>query len=139
MANAKILLVDDDPDIVDAMKLVLEANGYDVVSAGSAEEGLAMIPQSKPDLAVLDVMMEHDTAGFHMAYQIKNPPAGSELATVCPIPVLMVTGIGKIKGMKFAPESDGDFLPVDSFVEKPIQPAVLLEQISSLLRSPAGE
>ncbi len=139
MAKAKILLVDDDPDIVDAMQLVLEGNGYEVVSAGSAEEGLDAVVTQKPDMVVLDVMMEHDTVGFHMAYQIKSPPAGSELAAVCPLPILMVTGIGKIKGMKFAPEADGEFLPVDSFVEKPIQPTVLLEQIASLLRQPVDK
>ena len=133
MAKSKILLVDDDPDIVDAMQLVLEANDYDVVTANSAQSGLDMIVREKPDLVVLDVMMEHDTDGFHVAYKIKNPPEGSELAKVCPLPILMVTGIGRVKGMKFSPGVDGDYLPVDSFVDKPIQPSVLLEQIALLL------
>ena len=135
MAKAKILLVDDDPDIVDAMQLVLEANDYEVVSANSAQSALEAIVREKPDLIVLDVMMERDTDGFHVAYKIKNPPPDSDLAKVCPLPILMVTAIGKVKGMRFSPERDEDYLPVDAYVEKPIQPAVLLEKIRTLLEA----
>lgn len=138
MARAKILIVDDDPDIVDAMKLVLEANDYEVVSAYSAETGLDAVVREEPDLIVLDVMMEKDTDGFHVAYKIKNPPADSELARVCPIPILMLTAISKMKRMKFSPERDAEFLPVDAFVEKPIQPSVLLSRIGALLEEKAG-
>ena len=133
MARAKILIVDDDPDIVDAMKLVLEANEYAVVVAHSAQDGLDAVERDEPDLVVLDVMMERDTDGFHVAYKIKNPPPNSDLAKVCPIPILMVTAISKLKGMSFSPDHDQDYLPVDAFVEKPIQPAVLLARISALL------
>jgi CheY-like chemotaxis protein len=133
MARAKILIVDDDPDIVDAMRLVLEANDYAVACAYSAQDGLDAVVREKPDLMVLDVMMERDTDGFHVAYKIKNAPADSELAKVCPIPILMVTAISKLKGMSFSPSQDQNYLPVDAFVQKPIQPAVLLDRIGELL------
>jgi len=138
MAKAKILIVDDDPDIVDAMQLVLEANDYEVASANSAQTGLDAVVRERPDLVVLDVMMDRDTDGFHVAYKIKNPPVGSDLEKICPLPILMVTAIGKVKGMRFSPDQDQDYLPVDAFVEKPIQPAVLLERISSLLELKTG-
>jgi len=139
MAKAKILLVDDDPDIVDAMQLVLEANDYEVVTANSADTGLRAVEREKPDLVVLDVMMDRDTDGFHVAYQIKNPHPGTELAKTCPLPVLMVTAIGRAKGMKFSPQKDAEYLPVDEYVEKPIQPAVLLEKIRALLEAKAKQ
>ena len=138
MAKAKVLLVDDDPDIVEAMQLVLTANDYDVVTANSAGTGLDAVVREKPDVMVLDVMMEKDTDGFHVAYTVKNPPEGSELADVCPIPILMVTAISRMKGMKFSPDKDEDYLPVDAYVEKPIQPAVLLEKIGELIGTNAG-
>ena len=133
MAKAKILIVDDDPDIVEAMRLPLEANDYEVVTASNGGEGLQRVKEEEPELIILDVMMESDTAGFQFSYTLRNPDPGSEYAQYTRIPILMLSGIGLRKGMSFSPEVDRDFLPVDDFVEKPVQPSVLLAKIEELL------
>ena len=133
MVKAKILIVDDDPDIVEAMRLPLEANDYEVVTAPTGKEGLQMVKEEEPHLIIVDVMMESDTAGFQFSYQLRNPDPKSEYAHYAKIPILMLSGVSVRKGMRFSPETDQDFLPVDDFVEKPVQPTVLLQKIEKLL------
>jgi CheY-like chemotaxis protein len=133
MANPKILVVDDDPDIVETTKIVLEANGYQVATASSGPECLAKIKEVNPDLIILDVMMNSLTEGFQVTYQLRNPGADKEYAQYSRIPILMITGIRKETQMNIHPEKAGEFLPVDDFVEKPIQSAVLLEKVKKLL------
>ncbi len=133
MANHKILIIDDDPDIVEAMRMPLEANGYNVITASNGTEGLQRAKEELPDLIILDVMMETDTAGFHVAYELRSKGPGSEYKSCRNIPILMITAISKHKGMNFSPEKDDTFLPVDGFVEKPVQPKDLLKITSELL------
>lgn len=129
MASQKktILVVDDDPDVVEVIRTVLESAGYFVESAFDGDSGLAKMRAKKPDLVILDVMMRRETEGFHVSYAIKNDP---ELAK---IPILMLTAIGEKTGMKFSPEKDGEYLPVEAFVEKPIEPKDLLARVEKLL------
>ncbi len=132
----KILIVDDDPDIVEAMRMVLEAQNFEVHSAINGTEGLRKIKQVTPDLVILDVMMDQLTEGFQVTYTLKNAAPGSEYAPFAKIPILMLTAIGKETHMKFNPETDNEFLPVEAFLEKPVQPKMLIEKVRSLL-SPA--
>ncbi|MFH1007517.1 MAG: response regulator [Candidatus Latescibacterota bacterium] len=131
MANNRILIVDDDPDVVEAMKLTLETGGYEVFEASNGREGLQKVKELSPDLLILDVMMDSDTEGFQVSYALRTPDP--EYAAYVNLPILMVTAIGKAKGMQFSPETDGNYLPVDDLVEKPIQPAVLLEKVKMLI------
>ena len=131
MGKAKILLVDDDPDLIEAMRMVLEGAGYDCVHALSGARALELLPREKPDLMVLDVMMDDMTEGFHVAYRIRKPEAGLE--PFVDIPIIMVTAIGQRTGMKFDRMTDGEYLPVDEFLEKPVQPSVLVEKVRGLL------
>ena len=133
MPGEKIFIVDDDADIVEALRLPLEATGYQVSHASSGKEALERIAEVDPDLVILDVMMETDTAGFQTAYQLHNPSADSPYASYAKMPILMLTAIGAEKNMSFSPETDGAFLPVDAFLEKPVRPDVLLERVASLL------
>ena len=71
-AGKTILVVDDDPDIVETTKAVLETAGYDIVTASDGKEALAKAKSAKPDLVVLDIMMERETDGFHVAYEMKS-------------------------------------------------------------------
>ena len=135
MANKKILIIDDDPDIVEAMRMPLEANAYNVVTASNGKEGLKRVKEEIPDLIILDVMMETDTEGFHVAYELKNEGPDSEYKDCRNIPILMITAISQQKGMNFSPEKDDTFLPVDGFIEKPVQPRDLLEKVAELLAS----
>jgi CheY-like chemotaxis protein len=134
MANPKILIIDDDPDIVEAMRMPLEANAYEVISAKSGKEGLQKVKDEVPDLIILDVMMETETEGFHVTYKLRSEESESEYKEYKNIPILMLTAISSKTGMKFSLEKDEEFLQVDDFVEKPIQPKELLEKVSKLLK-----
>ncbi|HEY3324501.1 MAG TPA: response regulator [Planctomycetota bacterium] len=131
---AKILIVDDDPDIGEAMRLVLRAAGHETQEARTSTEGLAKVKSFAPDLVILDVMMESDTAGFHVAYQVHSQDPSSPYYAFRKTPILMLTAVGKEKGMAFSPESDAEFLPVDDFVEKPVKPEVLIKKVGKLLQ-----
>lgn len=119
----KILIVDDDPDFVESNKELLEANGYHVVSASNGTEGLALAKKEKPDLMILDVMMATNTEGFEVSRKIPETP---ELRNM---PVVLVTGIRRALNLPFGFEPDETWLPVNSVFEKPIDPAVLLQEI----------
>lgn len=125
----KILIIDDDPDLVLAARMPLEQAGYQVFSAGTQDEGLAAVDTVQPDLIVLDVMMDTHTAGFQLAQKLHG--AGADPAHKA-IPILMVTAVHQTTPLRFTP--DEDYLPVDAFIEKPIDPRTLLAQVSSLLR-----
>jgi CheY-like chemotaxis protein len=134
MEEAKILIVDDDPDIVEALKMTLEASNYKVYTAANGTEGLRQVKAVDPDLIILDVMMDTITEGFQVSYQLRSPDPKSDYAKYSQIPILMLTAIVEKKRMKFSTQADGDFLPVDDFVEKPVRPQILLEKVKKLLK-----
>ncbi len=123
----RVLVVDDDQDIVEAMRIVLESDNYKVTTASNGDEAINQLAKHPPDLIILDVMMNHRDEGFQVSYQIKNNPAWAN------IPILMITAVSQESGFSFSPEADGDFLPVDDFLEKPIQPKMLLDRVAKLL------
>lgn len=131
MANEKILIIDDDDDLVYAMRLPLQAAGYQVSRAATGDEGLKKVKEVNPDLIILDVMMDSTTAGFQVSLALRNPSPNSEYAAYQHIPILMLTAIHSTTPLRFGP--DKDYLPVDAFVEKPIQPDVLLKQVRALI------
>ena len=118
---AKVLLVDDDADFVEMNRMVLEKNGFTVIAAYNAQEGVDKARRERPDIIVMDVMMTTPTDGFHATYELRN----SEVTRA--IPILMVTSVNQTVSYKFEP--DATWLPVDSFVEKPVKPERLLEEI----------
>lgn len=131
MANEKILIIDDDDDLVYAMRLPLQAAGYQVFRAASSEEGLEKVKEVNPGLIILDVMMDTTTAGFQVSLTLRSPDPASPYAAFRNIPILMLTAIHSTTPLRFGP--DKDYLPVDAFIEKPIQPDALLKQVHALL------
>jgi len=129
---AKILVVDDDPDLVYGICLCLEAAGHQVVTAKNGVEGLEKIKNEKPDLIVLDVMMETSTEGFQLAMKVRSPDPTSKYKDFQSIPILMLTSIHDTTPVRFGPQED--YLPVDMFVEKPISPDDFIEKVGALLR-----
>ncbi|MBN2081060.1 response regulator [bacterium] len=125
---AKILIVDDDTDIVEAIQLVLEKEGHATAPAYSRVEGMRQVEDFKPDLIVLDVMMDEPDDGIAMAQDLRRQ--GQD----CPI--LMLTSVAKVTGMRFGP--DNELVPVDEFQEKPIDPAVLVAKVAELLARKEG-
>jgi CheY-like chemotaxis protein len=128
---AKILIVEDTPDMALALRMPLEATGYEVFHALSGQECLEMVKQVNPNLIILDVMMETTTAGFQVSLQLRSPDPQSEYAGYRHVPILMLTAIHTTTSLRFGP--DEAYLPVDDFVEKPIDPDVLLEKVQRLL------
>jgi len=133
---AKILIVEDDPDMVMALRMPLEAEGYEVFTASSGEEGLEKVKEIVPDLIILDVMMETTTAGFQVSLQLRSPDPNSEYAPYRDIPILILTAIHTTTSLRFGP--DEAYLPVDDFVDKPVDPDVLLEKVRTLIERAQG-
>jgi CheY-like chemotaxis protein len=131
MANEKILIIDDDDDLVHAMRLPLEAVGYKVFRAANGTEGLQQVKETCPDLIILDVMMDTTTEGFHVCLQLRSPDPKSEYQAYSRIPILMLTSIHDTTSLRFGPHQD--YLPVDAFIEKPIEPAALLKKVRETL------
>jgi two-component system alkaline phosphatase synthesis response regulator PhoP len=123
----KVLIIDDDIDLVEAMRITLEGAGLSVIDAQDGQKGLDKIKKEKPDLVILDVMMGTQDEGFHIAYSIRSDPAMADL------PIIMLTAIGQETGLSFNKEKDGDFLPVNEFIEKPINPDKLVETVKANL------
>jgi len=134
MEKPKILVIDDDPDLVESVRITLEANGYEVHSAENGKEGLRLVKEANPDLIILDVMMDTITEGFQVSYQLRSRDPQSEYRDYSHIPILMLTGVSQKMGMKFSPEEDQDYLPVDEFMEKPVRLEALLEKVSKLIK-----
>ena len=128
MAQARILIVDDDPDITEAMKVVLENEGYGVDSAKDSEEGMKQIKSVKPDLIILDVMMNTAQEGFILSRELKQSSEYKD------IPILMVTAIKERTGIDFKPAAgDESWLPVEEYLDKPVRPEVLVDKVKGLL------
>jgi CheY-like chemotaxis protein len=127
----KILIIDDDPDMVLATRLCLENAGHEVIEAPDGASGLERVRSERPDLIILDVMMNTTTEGFQLALELRSPDPSSPYAEFKNIPILMLTAIHTTAPVRFSP--DEDYLPVDAFVDKPIDPESLVEQVESLL------
>ena len=128
MGNKKILIVDDDLDLTVAIKAILENKNYQVITAINKEEGWEKIKIEKPDLLILDVMMDTSHEGFEMAREIRKESEYKD------IPILMLTSISEVTGVNFsAAAADPDWLPADEYLDKPVEPDELLEQVQNLL------
>ena len=128
MKNAKILIVDDDPDLTKALKATLESESYTVITASDGAEGMDKINADKPDLLILDVMMSTLQDGFEMARELKRDTRFKKM------PILMLSAVKGKTGIDFkSAAEDPDWLPVDSFLDKPVEPQVLLAEIKRLL------
>jgi CheY-like chemotaxis protein len=121
-----ILVVDDDPDFVEATRLVLEREGYGVLGAPDGEGGLQAMRRHHPDMVILDVMMESLLEGLNASWTIR---ADQNLQS---IPLLMVSSIASSEYAESFP-TDG-YVPVDNFLCKPIAPDKLLQEVRRLLQ-----
>ena len=135
--KGKILVIEDDEQMVNFVKKVLEAHSYQVDSAPSAEEGLKKVKELSPDLIVLDVMLETRGEGFITAQKLKSTDPESEYREYSRIPILMLTAINAEMKFRYSPETDGEYLPAEDFVEKPVEPSELVQKVENLLASKA--
>ena len=128
MSQKRVLIVDDDPDIVEAMTVVLETKDYDVQSAHNSEDAAKSIAESTPDLILLDVMMDSPREGFNFSRSIKGNPETAK------IPIIMITSVKEKVGIDFkSAAGDESWLPVEDFLDKPVEPSVLLKKVAEYL------
>lgn len=120
---AKVLIVDDDPDIVEASQLFLEKEGHQVETANSRREGMLKVESFQPDLVILDVMMDQPDDGFVMAQDLRRQGKT--------FPILMLTSVASASGLAF--DKDAEMVPVDDFQAKPVEPAILVKKVAELL------
>jgi DNA-binding response OmpR family regulator len=118
-----IAVIDDDHDILDASSLVLSAKGYEVITADNPDDGYKIVKAKKPDLIILDVMMNEPDDGFFLAQKFRKEQLD--------IPIIMYTSVSKALGLEFAA---GEMIPVDEFIEKPISPDTLIDKVEKLLQ-----
>ena len=126
--KAKILIIDDDLGYVKSIRAILESKEYTVDTAHNRESAMEKIKKIKPDLILLDIMMDRLDDGFTLCYRLKHD---SELKK---IPILTISAITEKTGFKFSPATDGEYFEADDYMEKPVKTSDLLERIEKLLK-----
>jgi CheY-like chemotaxis protein len=121
-----VLLVDDDPDFVEIHQKLLTDHGYKVVSAFCGRECLELVHSKRPDLIILDMMMESEVVGFHLSRELRNCEHTKT------IPLVMITSVNETIPFRVRP--DQTWLPVDALIEKPVDPLLLLDVVGKILR-----
>lgn len=130
----KILIVDDDKDFVSSLEQVLRAGGYEVASAFSGTEGLKALEAFRPDLLILDIMMETDTAGFEVADRIRSRRPASRYLPFKDIPIVILTAINQVTNSRFSMDQGDSFLPgANDFLTKPVDIDELLDKVAKRL------
>jgi len=128
--RAKVLLIDDDVDFVRINRTFLERR-FDVAVAYDGTEGMARAREVRPDVIVLDVMMEELNEGFDVVREVRNDP---DLQRT---PIIMLTSVNRmLRPLHF--EADEDWLPVSVFLDKPVSPERLMEEIDRLIQYEQG-
>jgi len=128
---ATILIIDDDPDIVTAVRMTLEKAGHTVEDAVNGKAGVEVLKSTPIDLIILDVMMDTPTEGFELAQELHNQDPHSRYAEFREIPILMLTAVQSKTPL--LGEMDMDFLPVELYVDKPIDPGDLVSKVDWML------
>jgi len=129
----KILIIDDDKTFQESIRLVLESNNFEAVSAYNPEEGIDKIQNEKPDLVILDVLMPSDFEGFDVARKVR------EDLKLMKLPIIMLTAVHNVKKVPYRFAPDEEWLPVDYFFDKPVTPDVLLSKIREILNIPPSD
>ena len=119
----RIVIIDDDADILDASSLILTSNGYEVITADNPDDGYKIVKENSPDLIILDVMMNEPDDGFFLAQRFRKENIK--------IPIIMYTSVSKATGLNFGVS---EIVPVDEFVEKPVSPEELISKVKKLLQ-----
>ena len=125
----KILVVDDDPDILAAVTMILESQDYQVVTARDGVEGLANLKAEKPDMMVLDLLMPK-MDGWAVCKELQDP----RWAKYRDIPILILTSVREDASRRRYELETGLELDVDDYVEKPFSPDILLERVERLIK-----
>lgn len=123
-----ILIADDDVDYLEQLKFHVESFGFDTVTAGNEVETMKLLKSLKPDLAILDQMMDHDDSGFILSYKMKK--------LYPDVPIMIVTSAASVTGINFEGENESErlWIKADRYLAKGIRPDQLLREIKKLLK-----
>ncbi len=123
-----VLIVDDDVDYLFQMKMYVESFGFEVITADSQKEAEPIIQNTKPDLAIFDLMMEKDDSGFILCYKMKRKHPN--------VPIILATAVASETGISFGVDSDTDkqWIKADLYLEKGIRKDQLHKEINRLLK-----
>jgi CheY-like chemotaxis protein len=129
--KGRIVVVDDDVQLVESVTTLLESVGYEVFSAHRAEKGFDLAKEKQPDLILLDVMFAGPPGpdGIEISRRIRKDP---ELKDT---PVVMLSGVKKVLELGYDMTPDESFMPVEAFIDKPVKPEKLLTTIDEVLES----
>ncbi|MCD6516480.1 MAG: response regulator transcription factor [Candidatus Aminicenantes bacterium] len=131
-ARAKILIIDDDPDFRDAITPILHSASYDAITASNPEEGKKKILSEKPDLILLDIMMDSLFDGFSLCHAIKT---SKEFKSVQNTPVIFISAVKEVTGSRFQFKGDQEGMEgPDDYIDKPVKADDLIERIERLLK-----
>lgn len=129
--SPSVLIIDDDPDFLEAVGHLLETRGYRVWTARDGGDGFDLARAIEPDLILLDVMMRERTEGFFTLERIRATPS------IRQTPVIVLSSIyAEFPGFRVNPGAG--WLPADLFLAKPVEPARLLAEADRLLSSRSG-
>lgn len=121
-----VLVVDDDPDFLEQMSMMLSSKGFRVLEASNRPEGERLLEQERPDLAVLDLMMENEDDGFVLSFHLRQKYPD--------VPIILVTAVTRETGLQFNPVEDRhDWIRADAILPKPIRFEQLEKEIDRLV------
>ena len=126
--SAKVLLIDDDPDFRAAVKSLLESHGYNVLEASSGHEGLRMVVEHKPDVILLDIMMETTVEGYGVTHSLKYQ---DEYVEFRDIPIFMISSIEESPDERFPMSAEVDMIRPDRYLTKPLDIPELLRLLEA--------
>ena len=128
--TAKILVIDDDPDFLEAMKVILKS--YQIVTASNPKEGIDMIVSERPDLILLDIMMDNVFDGFSICHTLKT---SKEYQKFRHVPIIFVSAMKEDLGSRFTFKGNKqDVVGADDYIDKPVKAADLVARIERLLK-----
>lgn len=124
-----VMVIDDDVQLVDTVKTLLESVGYEVSYSYQSEKGMERARELKPDLILLDILFAGPPGpdGLEISRRLREDPVLGET------PVIILSGVKKLLGMRIKMEPDETYMPVKAFLEKPFKPAKLLSEIEKIL------
>jgi DNA-binding response OmpR family regulator len=127
MPSAHLVVIDDDPDVRDALAIILESAGYDVTCCAAGSEGLAAIRARPTDLIILDLMLAWPSEGFHLASELRKD------AVLGAIPIIMISAIGAALAADYARQAGAEAVPVERYLDKPLAAATVLAAVAETL------
>ncbi len=127
---AKVLMIDDDQDYRNSVRCLLESHGYEVIEADSGKDGLRKVVEYKPDVILLDIIMECDSEGYGVTQALKHQDAFADCRA---IPIIMMSSIQESPDELFSLAPESEMIRPDRYIAKPLNPGILLEAVQKAL------